>query len=101
MTNQTRLSAQEIEAGIRGLSGWTVKADRLHKEFHLADFVHAFGFISCVALIAESLNHHPEWSNVYGDVTIDLSTHDAGGITALDVEFAARVEKIVATTSPK
>jgi 4a-hydroxytetrahydrobiopterin dehydratase len=69
---------------------------KLHKEFHFADFAHAFGFMSSVALIAESMNHHPEWSNVYGKVTIDLTTHDADGITALDLAFAARVERLAA-----
>jgi 4a-hydroxytetrahydrobiopterin dehydratase len=96
MTNRTRLPDAEIVARISELPGWTLAAGRLHKEFRFDDFVRAFGFMSSVALIAESMNHHPEWSNVYGKVTIDLTTHDAGGITALDLDFAARVERLVA-----
>lgn len=101
MTDRSRIPDSELAARIATLPGWTVTAGKLHKEFHLSDFVHAFGFMSCVALIAESMDHHPEWSNVYGDVTIDLSTHDAGGITSLDLELAARIDGIVSTTSPE
>jgi 4a-hydroxytetrahydrobiopterin dehydratase len=59
------------------------------------DFVQAFGFMTRVALQAERLDHHPEWCNVYRTVTIDLATHDAGGITALDYELATRIEAVL------
>ena len=75
----------------RGLAGWQRDGDRLHRSFRFADFVEAFGFMTRVALIAEPLFHHPEWSNVYDRVDIFVTTHDAGGLTELDLEFARRV----------
>ena len=74
----------------------TLVAGKLHRELRFPDFVRAFGFMTSVALVAESMNHHPEWSNVYGRVTIDLTTHDAGGITALDLELARRIYALAA-----
>jgi 4a-hydroxytetrahydrobiopterin dehydratase len=74
--------------------GWSVANGKLHKEFRFENFVQAFGFMSSVALIAESMNHHPEWFNVYNKVTVDLNTHSAGGITDLDFEFAKRVDAL-------
>ncbi|MEK9139395.1 MAG: 4a-hydroxytetrahydrobiopterin dehydratase, partial [Bacteroidota bacterium] len=68
---------------------------KLHKEFKLKNFVQAFGFMSSVALIAEGMNHHPEWFNVYNKVIIDLITHDLGGISSYDVEFAGKVDRIL------
>lgn len=94
MADRTKLTPQEIERGLAELSGWSVQDGKLHKEFRFRDFVQAFGFMSGVALIAEAMNHHPEWSNVYNRVVIDLTTHDAGGITGLDLEFARRVEGV-------
>ena len=94
MGEQRKLSEQELGAALQTLRGWTVANGKLHKEFQFKDFVQAFGFMSSVALIAEGMNHHPDWSNVYNRVVIDLVTHDLGGISSLDVEFAARVEKL-------
>jgi 4a-hydroxytetrahydrobiopterin dehydratase len=71
---------------------WILETGKLHKVFRFPDFVAAFGFMTRAALIAESMNHHPEWCNVYSRVVVDLSTHDAGGITALDFELAQRME---------
>ena len=86
------------DAGIEGqlaqLPGWTVMDGKLHREYRFADFVAAFGFMSSVALVAEAMNHHPEWFNVYGTVRIDLVTHDAGGITELDFRLASRMEDV-------
>jgi 4a-hydroxytetrahydrobiopterin dehydratase len=86
-----KLSATAISEGLSSLSGWQLKDDKLHKSFKFKDFNEAFGFMTRVALVAESINHHPELFNVYNNVTIDLTTHDAGGISNLDLEFAKRV----------
>jgi len=66
---------------------------KLHKEFRFPDFVDAFGFMTRVALIAEGMNHHPGWSNVWNRVVIDLTTHDAGGITEKDFQLAEKVDR--------
>lgn len=88
------LSAQEVEAALASLAPWIERGGRLHREYRFADFVRAFAFMSGAAIEAQGMNHHPEWSNVYGRVTIDLWTHDRGGITALDVELARRFERL-------
>ena len=85
--DRTRIGAQ---AALASLPGWSAAADRdaLVKTFRFSDFNAAFGFMSRAALLAERLDHHPEWSNVYGRVDVLLTTHDAGGVTALDVSMA-------------
>lgn len=85
-----------IDKQIQNLDGWSLRDGKLHREFKFADFVAAFGFMSSAALVAEKMNHHPEWSNVYDTVVVDLTTHDAGGITALDFELAAALDKLSA-----
>ncbi len=90
----TKLTNTEINAQLEGISGWTVENEKLHKEFQFDSFVEAFGFMTSVALIAESMNHHPEWFNVYNRVIVDLATHDAGGISALDFELAKKVDAL-------
>ncbi len=92
MAERKKLSEAEVSASVRGLRGWDVAGGKLHRQLQFTDFAEAFAFMTRVAFIAESMNHHPEWSNVYNRVTIDLTTHDAGGITSLDVEFARRVD---------
>lgn len=87
-----KLTDSEIEARLAGLPGWKVVAGKLHRELQFADFVAAFGFMTRCALLAEKRDHHPEWSNVWNKVVIDLTTHDAGGITAKDVELAQAME---------
>ncbi len=72
------------------LPGWDLVDGKLHREFAFADFVEAFGFMARMAIVAEKLNHHPEWSNVWNRVTVDLTTHDVGGLSTLDFEFAAQ-----------
>ena len=89
-----KLSDAEISTLLEGLSDWTVENGKLHKEFQFDSFVEAFGFMASVALIAESMNHHPEWFNVYNRVTVDLATHDAGGISALDFELAKKIDAL-------
>lgn len=90
----TKLTDTEISTQLQELSDWTVENEKLHKEFQFDSFVEAFGFMASVALIAESMNHHPEWFNVYNRVTVDLATHDAGGISALDFELAKKVDAL-------
>jgi len=89
-----RLSDDEIIVALRELAGWKRDGAALRKQFTFANFRAAFGFMAQVALIAESLDHHPEWSNVYNRVDVAITTHDRGGITSLDVEFARRVNSI-------
>ena len=80
---------------------WSVVDGKLHREFIFEDFATAFGVMTHLALEAERRNHHPEWSNVWNKVTIDLMTHDAGGITQQDVDFAVKASEIARTMSPK
>ena len=87
-----KLTDSEIQKDLEKLDGWTVVNGKLHKEFQFDNFVTAFGFMTQLALIAESMNHHPEWFNVYNRVTIDMSTHDADGITELDIKFAEHAD---------
>ena len=89
-----KLTDTEIQNNLKKLEGWSVKNGKLHKEFKFENFVAAFGFMTQLALIAEAMNHHPEWFNVYNRVTIDMMTHDADGITELDIEFAAHANKL-------
>lgn len=89
-----KLADAEIQQKLEQVNGWTVQDGKLHKEFQFDTFVTAFGFMTQLALIAESMNHHPEWFNVYNRVTIDLMTHDAGGISELDFEWASRADAL-------
>jgi 4a-hydroxytetrahydrobiopterin dehydratase len=85
------LTDDQVQDRLGELPGWELVDGKLHCELVLADFVAAFGLMAQVAVWAEKLNHHPEWSNVYNRVTIDLTTHDAGGITDKDFELAAKI----------
>ncbi len=78
------------------LPGWTVKSapDAIHKSFKFKDFNAAFGFMTRVALVAEKLDHHPEWSNVYNRVEITLTSHDAGGLTQRDIAMAGAIDRL-------
>lgn len=89
-----KLADAEVQQRLAQVNGWTVQDGKLHKEFQFDTFVTAFGFMTQLALIAESMNHHPEWFNVYNRVTIDLMTHDAGGISELDFEWASRADAL-------
>jgi 4a-hydroxytetrahydrobiopterin dehydratase len=88
------LSDEQIKNELKSLNGWTVKNRKLHKDFTFSDFTEAFSFMTKIALHAEKKSHHPEWFNVYNRVSIDLMTHDAGGITTNDVELAKFIESI-------
>jgi 4a-hydroxytetrahydrobiopterin dehydratase len=90
-----KLSGEARNRALARLKGWSeVKGrDAINKKFVFADFNEAFGFVARVALTAEKLDHHPEWSNVYKTVEVTLSTHDAGGLTELDVKLAEAMDK--------
>ena len=92
MPSRTKLSPDEIRTNLP--AGWALVDGKLHREYAFADFTHAFGFMAAAATRIEALNHHPEWSNVYGRVTVDLWTHDVGGVTEFDTELAAALESI-------
>lgn len=92
-----KLSGNELDEIVRNMKGWELKDEKLQKSFKFTNFVEAFGFMTRIALEAERMNHHPEWSNVYNNVTIKLSTHDAGGITDYDIKLA----EIIDDTNPK
>ena len=89
-----KLSEQEIASELRKLSGWSVLNGSLHRVFEFQDFTQAFGFMTRVALAAEKMDHHPDWSNSWNKVTVDLSTHSAGGLTKNDVELAGKIQQI-------
>jgi 4a-hydroxytetrahydrobiopterin dehydratase len=82
-----RLSESDIGEELKKLTGWNVKDDKLHKEFQFDNFNQAFGFMTRAAMEIEKMNHHPEWFNVYNRITVDLTTHEAGGITNNDVSL--------------
>ena len=90
----TKLSEEEAAAMLAALDNWSIVGGKLHKEFKFADFSDAMSFIIEVAEVAESLNHHPEIFNVYSRVTLDLETHDVGGLSRLDFAFAKAVDQL-------
>jgi 4a-hydroxytetrahydrobiopterin dehydratase len=90
-----RLTSQQLEEGLATLDGWQVSEDKLFRQLEFKDFVAAFGFMTRVALIAQSMDHHPDWTNVYNRVAIHLHTHDSGGITKRDLELAARIDGLL------
>ena len=83
-----KLSQTDIDEELKKLPGWRVVNEKLHKEFQFESFNQAFGFMTRAAMEIEKMNHHPEWFNVYNRITIELTTHDAGGITKNDVNLA-------------
>ena len=88
------LAAEELELFLRDLPEWSVAGDLLTRTYQFADFVRAFTFMSAVAMHCERLNHHPEWSNVYGRVEVRLTTHDLGGVPSLDTALARNMEEL-------
>lgn len=89
-----RLSEQDIAACLDSLPGWEREGDKILRRYRFQDFVHAFGWMSSAALVAESLNHHPEWKNVYSTVEVELTTHDVGGLSEGDFRLAEAMEKL-------
>jgi 4a-hydroxytetrahydrobiopterin dehydratase len=94
MARPAPLSDDEIDAALIGMPGWSVVDGKLHRVFRFGDFGRAFGFMAAAAVAAERMDHHPEWSNVYDRVVVDLVTHDAGGITELDLALARRMSDL-------
>jgi 4a-hydroxytetrahydrobiopterin dehydratase len=94
----TKLTDQERASLPQSLPSWSVRSDRdaLHREFRFKNFSEAWGFMNRVALLAEQQDHHPEWFNVWNTVRIDLSTHDAGGLTSNDVRLAKSIDALLA-----
>ena len=89
-----QLNKTELQAALDSLPGWTLENEKLHREYAFVDFVHAFGFMATSAIAIEAMEHHPEWSNVWNKVVIDLTSHDAGGITSKDILLANKLEAI-------
>ncbi len=87
-----KLTQSELDTAIAQLADWKIVDKKLNKVFKFKDFVEAFGFMTKVGIIAEKMDHHPELFNVYNRVVIDLTTHDAEGITALDVDLAKKID---------
>ncbi len=87
-----KLVDAEIELALQGLPGWNRDGDAIVRAYKFADFVHAFAFMTRVALLAEKADHHPEWSNVYNRVEVRLTTHDAGGLTQRDIDLARAID---------
>ncbi len=89
-----KLTKKEIEDHLTKVSGWSLKKNKLCKEFRFKDFKQAFSFMRSVAKIAEKMQHHPDWQNVYNKVNIFLSTHDIKGISSKDIDLVYAIEKL-------
>ncbi len=94
----TPLTSRARAAALRKLKGWRAveDGDAITRTFTFADFNEAFGFMTRAALVAEKMDHHPEWTNVYKTVTVTLTSHDAGGVTRRDIDLAGAMDKIAA-----
>ena len=101
---RSTLDAEALEAGLAELNlaggAWAIVDGKLETTFSFPDFLSAWAFMSRVALVAERMNHHPEWFNVYGTVRVALTTHDAGGLTALDLDLAKAMNEAAAQAAP-
>ena len=89
-----KLDSSEVSARLAALPGWALREGKLHREFRFHDFSEAFAFMTRVAMLAEHHAHHPDWSNVYNRVTIELWTHDAAGITERDFALAQDITRV-------
>ncbi|QTR48888.1 4a-hydroxytetrahydrobiopterin dehydratase [Candidatus Thiothrix anitrata] len=89
-----KLTEDALAAALEALPGWVLRENKLHRVLTFVDFVEAFGFMTQVALVAERMNHHPEWCNVYKTVAISLTTHDADGLTDKDIELAQAINRL-------
>lgn len=90
----TKLSDAEIAENLSSVPGWTLLDGKLHRAFECKDFIAAFGRMTQVALVAEAMNHHPEWFNVWNKVVVDLNTHSVQGMSALDFQLARKISEI-------
>jgi 4a-hydroxytetrahydrobiopterin dehydratase len=96
-----KLEGEARTAALSKLSGWRdlTERDAISKRFEFRDFNEAFGFMATAALVAQRLDHHPEWFNVYNKVDVTLSTHDVGGLTDLDITLAEEMDRLAATAA--
>jgi 4a-hydroxytetrahydrobiopterin dehydratase len=92
--SRAAVSRDALDAHLAAHPSWSLAGGKLHRELSFPSFIEAFGFMTRVALVAQSMDHHPEWSNVYGTVVIDLTTHDAGGITGNDLELSNAIDEL-------
>ncbi len=90
-----RLTQGDIDEELKNLPGWSVVNEKLHKEFQFVSFNQAFGFMTRAAMEIEKMNHHPEWFNVYNRIIVELTTHDAGGITKNDTNLARILDSLI------
>uniref|UniRef100_A0A832M2F7 Putative pterin-4-alpha-carbinolamine dehydratase n=1 Tax=Oscillatoriales cyanobacterium SpSt-402 TaxID=2282168 RepID=A0A832M2F7_9CYAN len=97
MNTLSVLSTSELELALPELKGWSIEQGKLHCRFQFSSFIEAFGFMTSVALVAETMGHHPEWCNVYNRVSVNLTTHDAGGITMNDIHLARKMNELAAS----
>ena len=88
-----KLTTEQIRSKLQQLNNWSLLNDGIEKQFVFKDFNEAFSFMSRVALLAEKMQHHPDWSNVYNKVHVRLNTHDSGGITRKDIEMATQIDQ--------
>lgn len=91
-----KLNDEQVNARLNEIPGWSVVEGKLNREFKFGNFVQAFAFMTAAAIHAEKLDHHPEWSNVYSKVSVNLVTHSADGITDLDFQLAAKMNALAA-----
>ena len=96
MPRSPKLSEAEARQRLVAIPAWVLRDGRLHRDFSFPSFVEAFGFMSQVALRAEAMDHHPDWSNAWNKVSIDLVSHDVGGISQRDFDLAAAIDALVA-----
>jgi len=97
MPNETVLDGAEVKDRMATVPGWKIEHGALHRELEFADFSEAFGFMARVALAAEKLDHHPDWSNSWNRVVIDVVSHQAGGLTPMCFELATAIDRAVSS----
>ncbi len=96
MAQVEALTEEQVTERLKDNPEWAYTENKLYRRFMFEDFVHAFGFMSQVAIIAEKMNHHPEWANVYRTIDIYLTTHDAGGVSERDFALLEKIEGLIA-----
>ena len=92
MPKIAKLTDAEVTRELDTVAGWNREGEKIFREYKFADFVTAFSFMAGAALVAEKMDHHPEWFNVYSTVRVHLTTHDAGGLSAFDFELARKLD---------
>jgi 4a-hydroxytetrahydrobiopterin dehydratase len=92
--SRSPVSQAALDGHLSAHPSWSLAEGKLYRELKFPNFIEAFGFMARVALLAQSMDHHPEWSNVYGTVVIDLTTHSAGGITEHDLELSNAIDEL-------